>query len=68
MAILGFVILQEFKLSVDFGFKNRWLFAILPYSFSFKPMLNSLQKLRKQTLAVHSRKQGLSIKSCLGLS
>jgi len=40
MAIVGFVILREIKLSVDFGINHRWLFAILPYTVSFKPMLN----------------------------
>jgi hypothetical protein len=40
MAIVGFVILRELKLSVDFGFNHRWLSAILPYNFAFKPMLN----------------------------
>ena len=40
MAIVGFVILQELKLSVDFGFNHRCLLPILLYTFSFNPILN----------------------------
>ena len=39
-AIVGFVILREVKLSVDFGFNHKRLFAILTGTFSFKLMLN----------------------------
>jgi len=38
-AIVGFVILRELKLSVDFGFNHRRLFAILTGTFSFKQMI-----------------------------
>jgi hypothetical protein len=39
-AIVGFVILRELQLSVDFGFNHRRLFAILTGTFSFKLMLD----------------------------
>ena len=38
--IVGSVILWELKLSVDFGYNHRRLFAILAGAFSFKLMLN----------------------------